>query len=110
MSVIKLTYDDFDQRLEEMTHLNIQTTYPDLQEIDWMQEKVDELTAKIQKARGDKLEALKNERLDTILYAVYLYECGAKPSNQREKYSRRNLFDFINTNLELYDAEDGDVQ
>lgn len=79
---MKMTYDEYDTMLEMFKQLTVKTYYPDPVEIDKMSEDPDKW----------------------IKFVCYLYEQGEKPRNQKERYSRENLKDFIQKNLELEDS------
>lgn len=41
-----------------------------------------------------------------IYFCCYLYEFNDPPKTAEEKYSKKNLFEFINRNLQLVDESD----
>lgn len=41
-----------------------------------------------------------------LMYCCFLYECNPAPDTAEEKYSKKNLFDFINDHLTLIDDND----
>ena len=78
-----VTFDEYDAMLEKLKLLDTETMYPDVDEIDLL--------------NGDDPEQ--------VWYAVYLYECGRKPANKQEQYSRKNLMQFISEHLTLVDPQ-----
>ncbi len=78
-----MTYDEYDAMLELFDTLTVKPYYPDPLELDEMSKDPDKW----------------------IKFVCYLYEKGEKPKNQQERYSRKNLFAFIQEHLELEDAK-----
>ena len=79
-----MTFDEYDDFIEEMGKSEKKTYYPSVEDMDQFDP---------------------NNR-ESVLFAVYLYEFGEKPKTNAEKYSRKNLQDFIYKNLELIDSEE----
>ena len=76
---MRLTFDEYDKEIERFEKINIKPEYPTFNQI----------------------EMFKKNPEKWILYCCFVMEKTDKPSNNEEKYSRKNLMNFINDNLEL---------
>ena len=55
------------------------------------------------------LHAIKKDPEKWLLYCCFVLEKAEKPVTNEEKYSKRNLSDFVNNNLELVESENESV-
>lgn len=76
---MRLTFNEYDKEIERFEKINLKPTYPTFNQI----------------------EKFKKNPEKWILYCCFVIEKADKPSNNEEKYSRKNLMNFINDNLEL---------
>lgn len=86
--MLRMTYDAYDALLEKFEEVKengkVIPIWPTIQQIDMFEEDPEKW----------------------LRYCCYLHECNPDPKTPEEKYSRRNMADFINRHLELYDPED----
>ena len=86
--MIRMTYDEYDALVEKFEKIKesgkVIPIWPTIQQVDEFQKDPEKWMA----------------------FCCYLHEFNPEPKTAEEKYSRRNLSDFINSNLELYDPEE----
>lgn len=76
---MNMTFDEYDKLIEKLKKVEGSTYWPEISEIDLMAQNPEKY----------------------IVFACYLLEHNNPPQNNAEKYSKRNLLDFVNRNLEL---------
>ncbi len=81
----KMTYEAYDALIEQFEQIqeDVPVCWPSIQQIDMFRQSPEEW-------------------LD---YCIYLHECNPEPKTSTERYSKRNLADFIHDHLELVDTE-----
>ena len=76
---MQVTFEEYDKIMERFDKMSAETYWPSLSNI----------------------EIFKSDPKKWMLFCIYLYEKGKEPQNNQEKYSKRNLGNFINQNLEI---------
>ncbi len=76
---MKMTFDEYDNLLNKFKDMTTETYWPSPEQIMMFQ----------------------NEPAKWLLFCIYLYEKGKEPINKKEKYSKANLRNFINSHLEI---------
>lgn len=82
-----ITFDEYDKELERFEKIDLIPTYPTFEQI----------------------EMFKKDPEKWLLYCCFVLEKAEKPVTNEEKYSKRNLSDFVNNNLELVESGDESV-
>lgn len=82
--ITRLTFDQYDNVLEQFDNIDVITIYPTLRQIDLFEE---------------------NPR-KWIITCCYMYEKGVPPVSKDEEYRRKTLGQFINKYLELYETKE----
>lgn len=86
--MIRMTYDEYDALVEKFEEIKengkVIPIWPTIQQFDMFQENPEKWMA----------------------FCCYLHECNPEPKTAEEKYSKKNLSEFIYNNLELYDPEE----
>ncbi len=84
---IQMTYDEYDAMVERFERVKaggkVPVYWPTIQQIDEFEKDPEKW----------------------LRFCCYLHEMNPEPSNNTEKYSRRNLGDFINRHLVLVDND-----
>lgn len=78
---MQVTFDEYDEILSRFEHMQSETFWPSKEQIDMFE---------------------KNPK-KWLLFACYLYEKGKEPNDNFERYSKRNLKNFINKHLKIVD-------
>jgi hypothetical protein len=79
-----MTYNKYDQLLETFNEMKAPLYWPTIQQIDeW-----------------------ENDPDKWLEFCCYLYEKSPAPTTGAERYSKRNMLDFINRHLQLVDEEE----
>ena len=81
---MQLTFDEYDQIIEKFEEMSAPTYWPTVKHIDLMEKNPNKW----------------------ILFACYLTVKGTEPRNNEERYSKKNLLNFIQRHLDLVDASD----
>lgn len=80
---MEMTYLEYDMLLDRFDKVAVTTYYPKPNEFDLMEEQPDRW----------------------LKYLCFMYEKGRKPLTEEEKYSRKNMQEFIYRHLSLKDNE-----
>ncbi|MCC2254557.1 hypothetical protein LKD70_09030 [Ruminococcus sp. CLA-AA-H200] len=86
-----MTFDEYDRLLEAF-------------------DRIDPAKAKPFYPSPTEFEEMENDPEKWVDFACYLYEKGAEPKNNTEKYSRANLRDFIHEYLQLVDNDNSEEE
>lgn len=81
---IVMTFDEYDQEVEKMKTIETATFWPTISQIDLFEKDVQKW----------------------IVFCYYLLEYNQPPQTNEEKYSKKNLSNFVNQHLELIDNEE----
>lgn len=76
---MKMTFEEYDKEVERFNQINVQAVYPTFRQI----------------------EMFKKDPDKWLLYACYILEKADEPVTNEERYSKKNLIEFVNSNLEL---------
>ena len=82
--ITRLTFDQYDNLLEQFDNVDIVTVYPTLRQIDLFEE----------------------NPTKWIISCCYMYEKGVPPVSKDEEYRKKTLGQFINKYLELYETKE----
>lgn len=76
---MQLTFDEYDSLMDKFSKINTETYWPTREQINMFEIEPDKW----------------------LLYCIYIYEKGKPPVNITERYSKKNLSEFINKHLEI---------
>lgn len=82
--ITRLTFDQYDDLLEQFETVDVATVYPTLRQIDLFEENPKKW----------------------IISCCYMYEMGVPPVSKDEEYRKKTLGQFINKYLELYETKE----